>query len=520
MTTRSLPESDVGSSKDDLACESCFKTYQRPGINSRVGDLLMRHRRRCQGPRMPTSRRKACNACVLAKTKCCYTQPTCTRCSKRGIQCVYSISPTASTVDHSGPPREAAENSSSALQPPSRLANPANLGQPFELDLPAWDFSASSYSLENFEMTMADLERPLPAAVSSFTLMQPPIAHDSREITPSSQTLHLSATTSGISSFAPPSSDNASSSAVPSSSTSVGLIRVLSEYPSLLMKESFFSPFLHFSQYSLYNNIVPDMTFLPQTAMAICCSSGINRSDNNRFFRRAIDAARERVIGSFPTFQCMQQWDALHAMLIYESLELKEGIRDESEAWKHNPRVNGLGSAFLLKMIKFYLRSYPEIRNPDITVFSDPRSCPCPAATSTWARWRITETARRTVFFANIVNFYSNRDHSKREQFLYYEPLDDDLILNMPLPCNEPAWLARNEEEWRLAMERPTTSASPSRGFNKPTCEALFSEMSLRTAFSNLSKESLRAEIGTSVGFGDSDELRRLIVLGASDQYS
>lgn len=259
----------------------------------------MRHRRRCQGPRMPTSRRKACNACVLAKTKCCYTQPTCTRCSKRGIQCVYSTSPTASTVDHSGPPREAAENSSSALQPPSRLANPANLGQPFELDLPSWDFSASSYSLENFEMTMADLERPLPAAVSSFTLMQPPIAHDSREITPSSQTLHLSATTSGISSFAPPSSDNASSSAVPSSSTSVGLIRVLSEYPSLLMKESFFSPFLHFSQYSLYNNIVPDMTFLPQTAMAICCSSGINRSDNNRFFRRAIDAARERVIGSF-----------------------------------------------------------------------------------------------------------------------------------------------------------------------------------------------------------------------------
>lgn len=180
----------------------------------------------------------------------------------------------------------------------------------------------------------------------------------------------------------------------------------------------------------------------------------------------------------------------------------------------------GYKLTFIPQMIKFYLRSYPEIRNPDINVFSDPRSCPCSAATSTWARWRVTETARRTVFFANIVNFYSNRDHSKGEQFLYYEPLDDDLILNMPLPCNEPAWLARNEEDWRLAMERPTTSASPSREFNKPTCEALFSEISLKTVFSNLTKASLRAEIGTSVGFGNSDELRRLIVLGASDQYS
>lgn len=46
----------------------------------------------------------------------------------------------------------------------------------------------------------------------------------------------------------------------------------------------------------------------------------------------------------------MQQWDALHAMLIYESLELRESISGGSEAWKHNPRVKGLGSPFLLKV--------------------------------------------------------------------------------------------------------------------------------------------------------------------------
>ena len=49
----------------------------------------------------------------------------------------------------------------------------------------------------------------------------------------------------------------------------------------------------------------------------------------------------------------MQQWDALHAMLVYEDLDLRESIRDESEAWKHNPQVKGLRSPFLLKVRPF-----------------------------------------------------------------------------------------------------------------------------------------------------------------------
>jgi hypothetical protein len=48
----------------------------------------------------------------------------------------------------------------------------------------------------------------------------------------------------------------------------------------------------------------------------------------------------------------MQQWDKLHAMLIYESLGLRESIRDvsKSRSWNHDPKVQGLGSPFLLKV--------------------------------------------------------------------------------------------------------------------------------------------------------------------------
>jgi hypothetical protein len=44
--------------------------------------------------------------------------------------------------------------------------------------------------------------------------------------------------------------------------------------------------------------------------------------------------------------------------------------------------------------------------------------------------------------------------------------------------------------------------------------------MFLKTVFSKFTKEYLQVEIGTSVGFGDSDELRRLIILCASEQFT
>jgi hypothetical protein len=49
----------------------------------------------------------------------------------------------------------------------------------------------------------------------------------------------------------------------------------------------------------------------------------------------------------------MQQWDALHSMLIFVLLDMREIIGDESEGWKLTPPVKGLGSPFLLKVWQF-----------------------------------------------------------------------------------------------------------------------------------------------------------------------
>jgi hypothetical protein len=118
-----------------------------------------------------------------------------------------------------------------------------------------------------------------------------------------------------------------------------------------------------------------------------------------------------------------------------------------------------------------------------------------------------------------MLNFYSNRDSNTGKQLPYYEPMNEDLILNMPLPCSHAAWIARDEEEWNTASKNPRASASNTAGFNNHGSESLSSE-TLKNILSKFNKETLQAEIGTNVGFGGSDELRQLIILCSCEQFS
>jgi hypothetical protein len=165
-------------------------------------------------------------------------------------------------------------------------------------------------------------------------------------------------------------------------------------------------------------------------------------------------------------------------------------------------------------MTQSYLRSYPDIRNHDINAFADPTSSPCQSATTPWARWRVTETARRTTFFANLLNFHINRDPSTGKQSPYYESFNEDLILNMPMPCSQAAWIARNEEDWQLAISKSSASdLDPARP------EELYSESCLKNILQKYTKEDVQSVIGERIGFDNSDELRNLIILSALEQF-
>jgi hypothetical protein len=247
----------------------------------------MRHRRRCNGPIKSTSRRKACDACFQAKVKCCYTQPACTRCTKRGTSCVYATSSEQPSPAANAPP--SSHNLSSSEMD--------FVGSNQQFDLPARDCSRDLYCLDNFDMTMAEiLNAPLDTR-NNFDLDTMPalmLDDDMPSTNTSSSAIPIPTPISLYSNSSASSVASPASFVIPQS-----LMLVLSDYPSILMKGSFSTPILHLSMYALYSNIVPDMTFLPQTSMAICCGSGLSNPDTNRFFRRAMNAAQQRLIGSF-----------------------------------------------------------------------------------------------------------------------------------------------------------------------------------------------------------------------------
>jgi hypothetical protein len=46
----------------------------------------------------------------------------------------------------------------------------------------------------------------------------------------------------------------------------------------------------------------------------------------------------------------MKQWDALHAMILYVTIELQNSLRDIGENWKPRPRALGLRLPFIRKV--------------------------------------------------------------------------------------------------------------------------------------------------------------------------
>ena len=139
----------------------------------------------------------------------------------------------------------------------------------------------------------------------------------------------------------------------------------------------------------------------------------------------------------------------------------------------------------------------------------------------------VVETSRRTIFLCNIVNFFSNREHETGLQSPYYEPLDDELILNMPLPCSHVLWTARTEDGWRQAvMQSEVPSPAATKGINnlKPlgfdSGSFTSPQISLKYLLTNYTPDYLIAYFGRSFGFRNSDELRRLIILCALEQFS
>lgn len=235
----------------------------------------MRHRRRCL-QKTPTTRRKACNACVQAKTRCSYSHPNCSRCAKRGMSCEYATTGSFRATGSADVPANgtAANTTESSGQ----------------LDL--WGSHSLPWSLELADTPLTDV---INDALSS--LLAPPNA-DSNPVPPLSSSNHTRQYydllgMSDVTGF--PSTTLAVGPEL-SRSDSSQYLRLLMQYPMLLMKDDIYCPFAH---RSLFSEDVPDMTVLAHTPVAICCASGLLSKQGTPFVKRTMNAQRHSIIEAY-----------------------------------------------------------------------------------------------------------------------------------------------------------------------------------------------------------------------------
>jgi hypothetical protein len=169
-------------------------------------------------------------------------------------------------------------------------------------------------------------------------------------------------------------------------------------------------------------------------------------------------------------------------------------------------------------MTRRFCQSHPEATDPSATMTADAvkRYAPAPSA---WLTWSVGETSRRTVFLAHIVNYFASRDGKTGEVSLYYEPLNDEMIWNMPLPCFPAAWKAQTEQEWLCVLQKENPDFVVESG-SVLLSEVFAHEPTIKSLMARFTKDHIRSQFSGNMGLQDTESLRNLIVYCALEQLS
>lgn len=115
------------------------------------------------------------------------------------------------------------------------------------------------------------------------------------------------------------------------------------------------------------------------------------------------------------------------------------------------------------------------------------------------------------VFLAHIVNYFSTKDAKTGQTSLSYEPLDDEMIWNMPLPCSQAAWNAQTEQDWLGVLQTQDLN------FVTESRSVLLSEVfkhepTIKILMAKFTKDQIRSRYAGEMGFQDTESFRNLVV--------
>ena len=169
-------------------------------------------------------------------------------------------------------------------------------------------------------------------------------------------------------------------------------------------------------------------------------------------------------------------------------------------------------------MTRRFCQSHPEATDPSASMTTDAvmRYAPAPSA---WLTWLVGETSRRTVFLAHIVNYFATKDAKTGEISPYYEPLNDEMIWNMPLPCSSAVWKAQTEQEWLGVLQKQSLNFVTEN--QSVLLSAVFThEPTIKSLMTKFTKDHIRAQFSGNLGLQDTESFRTLIVYCALEQLA
>ncbi|KAK3372251.1 hypothetical protein B0H63DRAFT_290773 [Podospora didyma] len=429
------------------ACSICGKSFQRK-------DLRDRHRRRCvlnvSKPRR--SRRRSCLPCASSKLGCSLDHPSCSRCIHRGVLCYYANS----SIGRSSASRlEETSSSQEPIDPGLDLvAAVANTEKHSTAMTPSWGFGLSQgFDIAHdgvADIVLEENNENIIGLLDSYEASRNAAAWSpswlDKDLNPANQQPVLPRLSD--SNLAPqralpqasshlPIHPRSAQSAPYQARSADDLAKIVWSYPQMMIEaECRHPPFVHHLIYRCHQGDV-----LEPIAKAFCCISADNTSmpSSREFVDKMIRSERDTVVRTFES--CSSDIDrlaALHSMIIYQILEFfggnKEGAR---QAELHNH--------FLIKMTRKLIQKY---RHRLLTHGIDLEKF-------VWYDWIFTETLRRTMFLVHVINAVSAR--TAKQNSYFYEPLDDELVLDMPLPAPEALWKTSSQEGWLSVW--PTISA-------------------------------------------------------------
>lgn len=163
------------------------------------------------------------------------------------------------------------------------------------------------------------------------------------------------------------------------------LLSIVNSYSRLLLQDDYRSPFIH---RKLYSGSYTDMSVMAKSGIAVCCAAAYENENSAKFVSKFIITERERLVHTFVSFfpnasvfqffirfmfmalskdsdltihlqhrySCIEEWDALHAMCIYQIIELLDSRKEKTA--ESGMKAAELHIPFLLKVNYTYAGAF------------------------------------------------------------------------------------------------------------------------------------------------------------------